>query len=176
MRFLLTLLVGAAASGSALAQVPRTTQPATLSVTSSAFGTNEPIPRAYTCDGAERSPPLAWTNVPPETRSIAILVEDPDAPRGTFTHWLITGLPATTNELAAGAALPEAAIASRTDAGEHGWTGPCPPSGRHRYVFQVFALDIPLPRQPMTPAQFKAAIQGHVLAQGALVGVYQRRG
>jgi Raf kinase inhibitor-like YbhB/YbcL family protein len=145
---------------------------ARLDLTSPAFENNEPIPSEYTCDGAQLPPPLSWTKVPQGTRSIAILVEDPDAPKGTFTHWLVTGIPPTTTSLTT--ALPSGASASKNDAGTLGYTGPCPPSGTHRYAFRVYALDLDLPTQRSRTA-FLAAIRGHVLASGQLVGTYTKR-
>jgi len=161
----------AIATSSALADTPA--RPKTLGVESSAFTANGAIPSEYTCAGSEATPPLRWSNVPREARSIAIVVEDLDAPRGTFTHWIVTGIAATTTSLAGGA-LPAGAIAGRNDAGKSGWSGPCPPSGRHRYVFRVYALDIPLAKQ-LAKADFAAAIAGHVVAQGELVGTYQKQ-
>jgi Raf kinase inhibitor-like YbhB/YbcL family protein len=144
-----------------------------LKVTSSAFAANQAIPSEYTCDGAQKSPPLAWSNVPKETRAIAILVEDPDAASGAFTHWLVTGIPSTIASLAAGATLPEGAMAARNGKGDTGYTGPCPPSGRHRYVFHVYALDTTVPG-PGSKEDFLSSIDNHILAQGQLVGVYQK--
>jgi len=168
MRPIRTLLTTACMTASVHAATP--TQ---LSVTSTAFTANGEIPSEHTCDGAQVSPPLAWTKPPAGTKSIALLVDDPDAPRGTFTHWIVTGLPANATSLPAGAKLPAGAMAGKNDFGATGWGGPCPPSGRHRYVFHVYALDIPLAKT-LGPAAFKAAIAGHVLAQGELVGTYSR--
>ncbi|MDX2088374.1 MAG: YbhB/YbcL family Raf kinase inhibitor-like protein [Kofleriaceae bacterium] len=168
MRPLTTFLTTACMTASVHAGAP-----SSLSVTSSAFSANGEIPSEHTCDGAQLSPPLAWSTPPAGTKSIAVLVDDPDAPRGAFTHWIVTGLPATTTSLAAGAKLPSGAITGKNDFGATGWGGPCPPRGRHRYVFHVYALDIPLAKA-LTPAQFKSAIADHVLAAGELVGTYQR--
>lgn len=167
MRPLTSFLTTVAMTASAHAAAP-----SSLRVTSSAFGAGDRIPTAYTCDGRQASPPLAWSAPPAGTKSIAVLVEDPDAPRGTFTHWIVTGVPATVTSLAAGE-LPPGAVAGTNDFGAARWGGPCPPSGTHRYVFRVFALDIPLAKA-LTPTTFKTAIAGHVLAQGQLVGTYQR--
>lgn len=145
-----------------------------LNVTSNAFAANQTIPVEYTCDGSETSPPLSWSNVPKGTKSVAILVEDPDAPSGTFTHWLVTGIPPTTTALPAGA-LPAGASVATNDTGKAGYAGPCPPSGRHHYHFKVYALDTTLPK-PRTKAEFLSAIKGHVLDQGELVATYQRPG
>jgi Raf kinase inhibitor-like YbhB/YbcL family protein len=114
---------------------------AALTVTSSAFQANGAIPSEYTCDGAEQTPPLAWSNVPPGTKSIAIHVEDVDAPSGAFTHWLVTNIPPTQTSLEPGAALPHGAMTAKNGKGATGYTGPCPPNGTHHYHFRVFALD-----------------------------------
>ena len=148
-------------------------EPATLQVTSSAFAANQPIPPRYTCEGTQVSPPLTWSGVPRGTESIAILVDDPDAPKGTFTHWLVTGIPPTRTSLAAGAELPAGAMAAKNSKSEARYSGPCPAEGRHRYVFHVFALDIAI-ASPRTKDEFLASIDGHVLAEGQLVGTYQK--
>lgn len=144
-----------------------------LEVTSSAFSANQALPPKYTCDGTQTTPPLAWSRVPAGTQSIAILVEDPDAPGGLFTHWLVTGIAPTTTALAAGTALPQGATAARNGKGRLGYDGPCPPHGRHRYVFRVFALDTAVP-PPRDREAFLSAIHGHILAEARLVGTYQR--
>ena len=154
-----------AAPAIALAAPPR------LVVTSSAFKPNGAIPTEYTCNGSEISPPLSWSAVPNDTRTIAILVDDPDAPGGTFTHWLVTGIPATSTGVLAGAALPDGAMAAKNDKGNMGYAGPCPPSGRHRYRFMVFALDTSVPR-PANRAELLSSIRGHVLAKGELDATY----
>jgi Raf kinase inhibitor-like YbhB/YbcL family protein len=146
----------------------------TLTVTSDAFKTNEAIPREYTCDGSQSTPPLSWSGIPSNAKSIAILVVDPDAPKGTFTHWIVTNLPPTATSLAENSALPDQAIAAKNDSGTVGYTGPCPPSGTHHYHFNVYALDTKI-GQPTGRADFMAEIKGHVLAQGELVGTYSRQ-
>ncbi|HEX8111055.1 MAG TPA: YbhB/YbcL family Raf kinase inhibitor-like protein [Kofleriaceae bacterium] len=179
MRTLLVLTAVAALPGVTRADPPGTHDaPAAghdpvLQVTSSAFGANQEIPPKYTCDGTQTTPPLAWSRVPAGTQSVAILIEDPDAPSGTFTHWLVTGIPPTTTALAGGAALPQGATAARNGKGRLGYDGPCPPDGRHRYVFRVFALDTAIP-PPKDRDGFLSAIHGHVLAEGRLIGTYQR--
>lgn len=179
MRTLAILTALAALPAAALADTPRDSRnqaapgrPA-LQVTSSAFAANQAIPPKYTCDGTQTPPPLAWSGVPRNARSIAILVDDPDAPKGTFTHWLVTGIPPTTTQLASGAALPSGAVAGKNSKGEARYTGPCPPQGRHRYVFRVFALDTTIPN-PQNKDDFLSAIDGHVLAEGQLIGTYQK--
>ncbi len=180
----LVLCVVAAASVSARAEdQPKKHSPPSekitaktkLTVTSSAFQDNGPIPAEYTCDGADKSPPLSWSKVPAGTKSIAILVEDPDAPGGTFTHWMVTDLPPTTTSLAAATALPQGAMAAKNSKGDKKYTGPCPPSGMHHFHFHVYALDMTIP-EAGSKAELLATIDGHVLAEGELVGTYEKRG
>jgi Raf kinase inhibitor-like YbhB/YbcL family protein len=172
----LPFLLLAAAPASTLAGPPVDTEPAsaTLEVYSSAFGPNQLMPTEFTCEGIDVSPPLSWSSVPAGTRSIAILVEDPDGVGGTFTHWLVTGIPPTTTALDKGAALPEGAIAAKNDKGLAGYAGPCPASGTHRYRFRVYALDF-WPGRPMTRSELLAAVPDHVLASGELVGWYHKQ-
>jgi len=167
MRALIIPLLLAAAP--AVADAPKT-----LQVTSTAFSANQEIPTEMTCQGANVSPPLAWSAVPDGTRSIAILVDDPDAPKGTFLHWLVTGLSPATRSLGKAATLPAPAMPMRNDKGTDGYTGPCPPTGTHHYHFRVYALDVPLAGKPLTRGAFTRAITGHVLAQGELVGTYKQ--
>ena len=185
MRTHLLPLVLLAAPASVLAAPPMTKTPPQqqppsktamkleLEVTSTAFGANEAIPPDYTCNGRSTTPPLSWSKVPSNTRSIAILVDDPDAPKGTFTHWLVTGIPPTTTSLPEGGALPSGAVAAKNGKGSAGYTGPCPPSGRHHYYFHIYALDTAI-TTPASKSEFLAAIDGHTLAEGALVGTYQK--
>jgi len=146
---------------------------AKLTVTSTAFSAHQPIPPEYTCDGAQASPPLAWSAVPDKTRSVAILVEDPDAPGGAFTHWLVTGLAPEIQQLTVGAALPAGAAVAKNGKGETGYVGPCPPDGQHRYHFHVYALETTIPA-PGSKDDFLASIKGHVLAQGELIATYKK--
>ena len=171
----LLFLIGVPAS--ALADTPTKSSAAntsSLTVTSSAFSANGAIPAEYTCDGSETSPPLSWSGVPSGAKTIAILVEDPDAPKGTFTHWLVTDIPATTSALDKGASPPDGAMAAKNDKGKTGYAGPCPPTGQHHFHFRVYALDKTLGKIT-TRAEFQSAIKGHVLAQGELVGTYQKQ-
>jgi Raf kinase inhibitor-like YbhB/YbcL family protein len=148
----------------------------TLNVRSAAFGANGSIPIEHTADGADIAPPLSWDPPPPGTRSVAILVEDPDAPLRTFVHWIVVGIPPEVTELPAGGDLPEGALNGTNDAGEDGWSGPDPIGGRHRYVFRVFALDNHPNAEGMTKPDLMNAIKGHVLAQGELIGTYDKSG
>lgn len=182
MRTTTPLLLILGLSTAALAETPtpqnRSDEPKagqTLQVRSKAFQANGAIPREYTCEGEGISPPLTWSNVPKETKSIAVLVDDPDAPSGTVLHWLVTGLNGTATSLRAGAELPEGAVAVKNSKGVAGYMGPCPPSGSHRYRFNVYALDRS-PGSPQTRAEFEAAIKGHVIAHGVLVGTYEKQG
>ena len=149
----------------------------TLEVTSPAFGHGSAIPVQFTAEGSDIAPPLAWSPPPPGTKSIAVLIEDPDAPNPdaperVFVHWVVTGIPAVVTSL--DGELPEGAVAGTNDGGERAYTGPNPPIGRHRYFFRVFALDIELRAPGMTKAELLSAIQGHVLAHGELIGTYER--
>jgi Raf kinase inhibitor-like YbhB/YbcL family protein len=145
-----------------------------LELTSSAFPPDGPIPSKYTCDGYGVSPPLAWTKVPDGTRSVALLVDDPDAPDKPFLHWLVTDLPPEVHRLEEGGALPHDAQVGESDAGTASYYGPCPTSGRHHYRFHVYALDTLLEHRPESRDEFLRSIEGHVLDEGELVGVYER--
>jgi Raf kinase inhibitor-like YbhB/YbcL family protein len=147
---------------------------ADFALESSAFGHAQPIPNRYTCDGEDLSPPLRWANVPEEARSLALVVDDPDAPRGVFTHWVAWGL----DPGAAGLGEGEAALGEgRNDFGTVGYRGPCPPPGhgRHRYVFRLYALDRDLELDSgAEKAELERAIEGHVVTMAELVGTYER--
>jgi Raf kinase inhibitor-like YbhB/YbcL family protein len=153
--------------------------PLTLRVESSAFGMNGLIPPQFTSDGDDVAPPLSWSQPPPGTKSIAVLVEDPDAPNPdaperTFTHWIVTGIPATTTELRGANSLPDGAVIGKNDWGKRAWGGPNPPIGRHRYFFKVYALDIELNAPNTTRLELLAAMKGHILAEGELIGTYEK--
>ena len=154
-----------------------------LALTSSAFDANQPIPKKYTCEGVEISPPLAWSGAPAGTRSLALIVEDPDAPdpaapKRVFTHWVLYNIAAESALLAEGASaasLPKGAVEGRNDFGRAGYGGPCPPIGRHRYFFKLHALDTVLPVDTaLDKKALEAAMQGHVLEKAELVGTYQK--
>lgn len=154
-----------------------------LSITSSAFAAGGAIPRRHTCDDADVSPPLAWTGVPSGTRSLALIVDDPDAPdpaapKRVWLHWALYNIPPDTRGLAEGVAakeLPGGTRALRNDSGGAGYGGPCPPIGRHRYFFHLFALDALLPERGIASrAELDAAMAGHVLETAELMGTYAR--
>ncbi len=147
---------------------------------SDAFASGSSIPREYTCDGADRSPPLAWDPAPQGTRSLALIMHDPDAPRGDFTHWVLFDLSPEPTSLPAGLAaegqLPSGARQGRNDFGKLGYGGPCPPPGApHRYLFHLSALDVTLNLPAgATRQQVEQALRGHVLAEAELMGRYGR--
>jgi len=145
-----------------------------LEVTSPAFQPDGSIPSKYTCDGYGVSPPLAWSDVPPDTRSVAILVDDPDSTDRPFLHWLVTNLPPDIRHLDEGSALPREARVGESDAGTASYYGPCPAAGRHHYRFHVYALDTVLDHRPDSRDDFLGEISGHVLDEGELVGTYER--
>jgi Raf kinase inhibitor-like YbhB/YbcL family protein len=146
-----------------------------LELTSTAFDDGSEIPRKYTCDGDDASPPLAWSSVPEATRSLALIVHDPDAPSGDFTHWVAWNIDPEPGAL--GEDVPPTAQGSN-DFGETRYQGPCPPSGTgpHRYVHELFALDTELDlEEGSSRDQVENAIDGHVLAGTELIGIYERR-
>jgi Raf kinase inhibitor-like YbhB/YbcL family protein len=157
----------------------------TMSLSSSAFVDSGAIPAVYTCEGKDVSPPLSWSGVPAGTKSLALIVDDPDAPdpaqpRMTWVHWVLYDLPATASalpEAVASAALPSGTREGLNDWGRTGYGGPCPPIGRHRYFHKLYALDTVLPdlNQPKKAA-LEAAMRGHILEQATLIGTYQKRG
>lgn len=152
-----------------------------LVLTSLAFLLQGSIPAKYTCEGADVSPPLAWTGVPPATKSLALIVDDPDAPdpaapKRTWVHWVLYNLPPTATGLTEAAhSLPPGTLEGLNDWQRTGYGGPCPPIGRHRYFHKLYALDVVLPdlKHP-SKAQLEAAMRGHILAQTELVGTYQK--
>ncbi|MGA1980746.1 MAG: YbhB/YbcL family Raf kinase inhibitor-like protein [Sedimentisphaerales bacterium] len=151
-----------------------------IKVTSSAFAEGGLIPAKYTCDGSDISPPLQWYTVPEGTKSIALISDDPDAPRGTWVHWVIFGLPAETRKLEENIppdkTLPNGARQGITDFGRIGYGGPCPPSGTHRYFFKIYALDTKLDLAAgANKSQLLKAMEGHILGQGQLIGKYKRK-
>lgn len=165
---------GAAAEGGGMA----------LKLTSPAFADGAPIPSLHTCEGEDSSPPLAWAGVPSSARSLALVVDDPDAPdpkapRMTWVHWVLYGLPATSTGLPGAVSsrdLPAGTREGKNDWKRTGYGGPCPPIGRHRYFFKLYALDTVLPDlADPTKGQLEAAMKGHVLEQAELVGTYEKR-
>lgn len=150
-----------------------------MELRSSAFQEGGLIPRKYTCDGADISPPLSWSGAPTETQSFALICDDPDAPMSTWVHWVAWNIPGTTQSLSLGLpkvdSLPGGMQQGTTDFGRIGYDGPCPPSGTHRYFFNVYALDITLtlPASTTKPA-LEQAMRGHILTEAPLMGLYTR--
>jgi Raf kinase inhibitor-like YbhB/YbcL family protein len=168
----------------ALAAPAGGTEPMPFTLRSSAFTDGAGIPSRHTCEGEDVSPPLTWSDPPAGTRSFALVVEDPDvpdprAPKRTWLHWLVYGLPADVRALAEGAgagALPPGARHGRNDWGRPDWGGPCPPIGRHRYFHRLYALDAELgDLDTPTKAALERALEGHVLGRAELVGTYQKQ-
>lgn len=154
-----------------------------LQLTSSAFGHRTSMPLRHTCEGEDVSPPLAWSGEPAGTRSFALIVDDPDAPdpaapKRVWVHWVVYNLGPETHALVEGASLslPGKAASGTNDWHRAAWGGPCPPIGEHRYFFKLYALDTVLPDlgEP-TKAQLEQAIQGHILAQAELIGLYKKQ-
>ncbi len=150
-------------------------------LTSLAFAQLAALPPRYTCEGANLAPPLSWSGVPSGTRSLALVVDDPDAPdpaapKTTWVHWLVYNLPATAQGLPEGGKpLPAGAREGNNDWQKPGYGGPCPPVGRHRYFFKLYALDVRLPDLgPVTKGGLEKAMSGHVLGRAELVGTYQK--
>jgi len=147
--------------------------PMSIKIESTAFSEGGSIPRPHTCDGKDVSPPLAWSGVPESAKSLVLICDDPDAPSKTWVHWVLFNIPPRIRE------LPEAVSGvgtqGRNDFQKPGYGGPCPPSGTHRYLFKLYALDTELKLAAgATKAEVEAAMKGHALAEGKLTGKYAR--
>ena len=150
-----------------------------MKLTSSAFSGNSPIPVKYTCKGADLSPALNWTDPPAGTKSFALIMDDTDAPMGTWVHWVLFNLPTTSRGLPEGVpttpSLKGGGVQGRTSARSTGYHGPCPPSGTHRYYFKLYALDITLALDSTADkAALLEAMEGHILAEGELMGTFSK--
>jgi Raf kinase inhibitor-like YbhB/YbcL family protein len=150
-----------------------------MKLESQAFQAESLIPKKYTCDGDDISPPLSWGTPPDGTQSLALIADDPDAPGQTFVHWVAYNLPSDRRELPEGVpngeSLPNGGIQGKSDFGKLGYGGPCPPGGTHRYFFKLYALDTSLDLQPgASKADVERAIDGHVLTLAELMGRYSR--
>lgn len=148
-----------------------------MEITSTAFSNNSMIPDKYGCNFENISPPLAWNAAPKATKTFALIVHDPDAPRGNWTHWVLYNIPATTNSLPENASM----LPPGTKVGANSWPrarydGPCPPTGTHRYIFTIYALDTILNlKDKATSDELVSAMQGHVVATAELMGKFQHR-
>ncbi|HJQ10076.1 MAG TPA: YbhB/YbcL family Raf kinase inhibitor-like protein [Gemmatimonadaceae bacterium] len=157
--------------------------PMTLKVTSSAFQQGGSIPTQYTCEGKDLSPPLQWSGLPNNAKSVAMIVDDPDAPdpakpQRVYVHWVVYNISPQTTSLAENASksgMPSGAVQGKNDWGNTAYGGPCPPIGRHRYFFKLYALDTTLTGlQNATKADLEKAMKGHVVDSGELMGTYQK--
>ena len=154
----------------------------TLTITSNAFLHQGATPKRYTCEGGDLSPPLAWSGIPAEAKSLVLIVDDPDAPdpaapKMTWVHWVLYNIPVTATGLAEAVAaqdLPKGTRDGINDWKRTGYGGPCPPIGRHRYFHKLYALDTVLPVWQARQARLESAMKGHVLAEAQLIGTYQK--
>jgi Raf kinase inhibitor-like YbhB/YbcL family protein len=182
-RIFLSLIICSVPAGAwtAIAKVMAPPEPVKkMTLSSVAFKDGGPIPAEYTCDGKNISPPLTWTGVPENTQSLALIVDDPDATGGVWTHWMVFNLPADTLNLQenfAKSPTAQTAKQGRNDFKQTGYGGPCPPSGKtHRYYFKIFALDTMLNLPPdASRKDIDAAMAKHVLSVGQMMGTYQRK-
>lgn len=180
LAFSVLLLSGCAAA--AQSPTPGTRVPG-LALTSPAFNPGAAIPKKYSCQGENISPALDWSGAPQGTKSFALIVDDPDAPIGTFVHWVLYNLPADLNELPEGAStakspaanLPPGSAQGKSGFGRSGYGGPCPPTGTHRYFFHFYALDTTFTSAGMDKSALLKAMAGHILAQAELMGTYKRQ-
>jgi Raf kinase inhibitor-like YbhB/YbcL family protein len=153
-----------------------------LTLTSPAFKQGGKIPSSYTCEGNDVSPPLVFEGVPEGTKSLALVIDDPDAPdpkapKRVWVHWVVFNLPTDTKRLeenASAAGLPKGAVQGMNDFQSKSYGGPCPPVGRHRYFHKLYALDVTLPAKALGKAELEAAMQGHVLGKAELMATYQK--
>src|SRR4030081_2652915 len=147
---------------------------AKMKITSSAFQQGGNIPSKFTCDGANANPPLHFDQVPAGAKSLALIVDDPDAPGGTFVHWLVWNIDPKTTDIGEHSAPPHA-VQGKNGFGNSGYGGPCPPSGTHRYYFRVYALDVAQLQGGSTRADLDRAMPGHIIGQGQLMGRYPKK-
>jgi Raf kinase inhibitor-like YbhB/YbcL family protein len=174
---LLAIGLASCASSSETAQVMEEAV-MSLSISSDVFEEGKPIPMEYSCDGRGISPALTWSGAPAGTQSFAMIMDDPDAPMGTFVHWVIYNIPPSTTGMPAevpfGAVLPDGSIQGPGTPGSRGYIPPCPPGGTHRYFFKLYALNTVLDIKDANKEQLLKAMDGHILAQGELMGTYTR--
>ena len=178
----LTLILAGCAGGEGEPTPGQEVPRMSIEVTSSAFTEGARIPKKYTCDGQDISPALKWSGVPQKTKSIALICDDPDAPSGTWVHWVVYSIPPDVTELQEGVVktnvLPDGAKQGTTDFKRIGYGGPCPPRGHgaHHYYFKVYALDIQVGlKAGATKKDLEKSMKGHILGQGQLIGTYERK-
>lgn len=156
-------------------QFMEATAMSTMKISSPAFRHNEPIPSKFTCDGADGNPALVIENIPAGAKTLALIMDDPDAPRGTWVHWVVWNINPKIREIRE-SAVPDGGKQGVNDFRKHDYGGPCPPSGTHRYFFKLYALDMALDLGPnATKAQLEAAMKNHVIAQAEMIGLYTRK-
>ncbi len=176
-RLVFLVLLASCKSASVSPTPPPGQTPADVTVSSASFATGAAIPKDNTCDGADQSPQLSWTAMPDKTKSIALIVDDPDAPNGTFTHWILWNVKGDTRSLGAGGnGGYGGGVAGTNDFDKTGYSGPCPPKGKlHHYHFRIYGLDTML--SSLKPSDKRSeldkALNGHVIAQGELVGTFE---
>ena len=151
-----------------------------MKLTSKAFGTKGMIPPQFTCDGQDISPPLSWSNPPTNTKSLALICDDPDAPGKTWVHWVVYNLPPSSCSLPeavpAGSKIAAGGLQGINDFKQLAYGGPCPPGGKHRYFFKIYALDRMLNLQSgAAKAELEVAMKGHIIDRGELMGYYSRK-
>lgn len=152
-----------------------------MNLTSPAFQNGAEIPAKYTCEGQDIAPPLASSGMPPNAKSLALIVDDPDAPdpahpQRTWVHWVVYNIPSSSTSLPEGGQLPPGALQGLNDWKRPGYGGPCPPTGRHRYFFKLYALSTTLPNLgQVTKDKLEAAMKPHIVARAELIGTYQKR-
>jgi Raf kinase inhibitor-like YbhB/YbcL family protein len=154
---------------------------AKIEITSPAFAAGEAIPKVYSCQGEDRSPAVAWSEPPQGTQSLAMILDDPDAPGGIWVHWVVYNLPPNTRGLAKSASiakgetnLPQGALPGKNSWSRLDYGGPCPPTGTHHYIFHLYALDISIPQAKLDKAGLLKAMDGHILGKGELMGTYAK--
>ena len=146
-----------------------------MNLTSPAFTQGQPIPQKFSCKGADVSPTLAWAEPPAGTQSFALIMDDPDAPMGTWVHWVLFNIPSTARGLPESATFADGSLQGTTSAHSTGYHGPCPPSGTHRYFFKLYALNITLDLTSSADKKaVEAAMKGHILAQTELMGTFSK--
>lgn len=147
----------------------------TMKITSPAFKHNGMIPQKFTCDGEDMNPPLAFEGVPPGAKSLALIMDDPDAPRGMWVHWVVWNIDPGTTAVGENT-VPAGGKQGMNDFRKHDYGGPCPPSGTHRYFFKLYALDRTLdPGQNITKTELEAAMKNHIIGQAEMIGLYKRK-
>jgi len=172
---LFTVLLASSGTIKSLKQtLPGADKIQTMTITSSAFEHNHPMPSKYTCDGSNINPSLSFTQVPKEAESLVLLVDDPDAVSGIWHHWIVYNMESTVSEIPENASTVPGSEGI-TSFGKSGYGGPCPPSGKHRYFFKLLALDIKLELpEGATYNEFQSAIENHIIDQAELIGLYSR--